>query len=349
MSPDKATPVDIQTILEEVSFVALQYPEGVFSQNIIKVRIFDNAIYILESSSTGNNYRLYSFEMDGSFRFVIDKEGSGPGEYPYIYDFDVNASHIVLSIPSFFLYYHRLSGEYDFVRDSPQELFTQMVAFPQNDVMVLPDARGRGNRSKSLIKVYDFNKARLIYEGAFFEEHALKVGHSYRYQFYAGDSLSVVPMYVPAVYRLQNREGEVSFYPTYRFDFGRFWIEEEKLASSFNKREEFFGTAHTSVHTIDVYETPSYIYLRYSYLNDPYALLVRKADGSQVDISGFEANSIGWMNRPVEVFGEHVVGLLQPVELDFDSNAPIHPELRKLVNPDVDEGQPILVFARFGL
>lgn len=77
----------------------------------------------------------------------------------------------------------------------------------------------------------------------------VKMGHTYRYIYTYNDTVSVVPMYDRGVYRVFEEGDEYSVMQAYKFDFGKYWIDEEILANSYDDRLSFFESQQEYVHT----------------------------------------------------------------------------------------------------
>lgn len=92
----------LSDIFEPLEIISLETRDESVIQNIDKIEIFGQNIYILDSQGTKG---LLVFSIDGKFKYKIGSIGKGPGEYINALDFDVDDSQIrILSFKKLIIY-----------------------------------------------------------------------------------------------------------------------------------------------------------------------------------------------------------------------------------------------------
>lgn len=348
VEPSSATTVSFNNLTEEVIITPLELPAGMLLRDVIKMTILNGEIYFLDRSLTGDSPRIFSFNRDGSFNFVIDRPGNGPGEYELIYDFDLSGSEIAITTTTDLMYYSQTDGSFLRSEDSPSGIFLQNISFLDDDKLVLEGGRTRFNQSKNQIKVYDISEKRYLYEAIPFSHHSLKMGHTYRYNFMAGDTLTSAPMYSPVVYRVRSDGSEISMSPAYAFDFGDSWIDYQILNESYSKRDRFFDSANNYVHTLELFETDELIYAYYDLERTGAVFMADKKTGNTIHFSTLSDNRAAWPLKPLTTYSNFVVSLITPFDA-HSTESELIPELKAITDSATDDGQPILIFTRFSL
>jgi hypothetical protein len=346
--PSSATTVSFNNLAEKVVITPLDLPDGMLLRDVIKMIFRNGQIYFLDRSLTGDSPRIFSFNRDGSFNFVIDRPGNGPGEYELIYDFDLSASEIAITTTTGLMYYSRTDGSFFRNEDGPPGIFLQNFSFLDDNKLILEGGRTRFNQSKNQIKVYDINEKRYLHEAIPFTHHSLKMGHTYRYTFMAGDTLTSAPMYSPVVYRVRNEESEISITPAYAFDFGDSWIDYRILNESYSKRDRFFDSANNYVHTLELFETDNLIYAYYDLERTGSVFMADKSSGNTIHFSALSDNRAAWPLKPLTTDSDFIVSLITPLDVQ-NIEYELDPELKAITDSASDDGQPILIFTRFSL
>jgi hypothetical protein len=96
--------------VSDIKVVKLATSDDVLIGEIVKVEIFNNRIYILDRLSNA----LFIFTDEGEFLYKLRNIGQGPGEYIYLFDFDVTNDGLYLSdIGIAILHY---DNDFNFVR-----------------------------------------------------------------------------------------------------------------------------------------------------------------------------------------------------------------------------------------
>lgn len=346
VEPDKAGEYSLADLVTDVEYVELKLPEGIFLGTLQKAIFADSSIYLLDVVQGSGISRILVLSNEGIHRFAIDKTGKGPGEYEFIYDFDVTEKFIVVSSADKFMFYNKDSGAFVQSFNKPEECpFDNIVML--NEITVISDAgRTRYNRDKEQIRIWNVDEGEFVYEGVPFQDFALKLGHTSRYIFRVHDAIRTLPMYSNIVYEVEEDQDSYMLKPAYAFDFGKYWIDANILANSYNEREIFFGSSEEYVHTADVFETDRVIYVHYRLQNKDFACLLDKATGRSQDISDFTGNDTGWIGSPITTDGDWIVNVITPFQLEKSGIIP-NKELEKIVANYSDEGQPVLVKAKF--
>lgn len=345
VQPDKATQQSLPALVKDMKYIQLQLPNKMYLREVRKVLFDNSSIFLFETSVTGDNPKIYSFDHSGRFDFLIEKPGRGPGEFETVYDFDVTEEFIVLSTPTELKFYDKNSSQYIRSIDKPASNM-QMIRM-LNEYTVATDAgRYRSNRSRNQVKIYDLNKGNIISEDVSFNNHALKLGHSYRYFFNLNDTTSIIPMYDQTVFRIIPESNQYSLKPIYRLDFGQYWINDELLADSYDNRGRFFNSSDDYVHTVDVFETEDIIYTYYHLENNDYSFIYDKKSGETLNISDYTENNIGWIGKPEAVYENWIVNLVSPFEIE-EANIQSNEALKEILDNSHDKGHPFLIFAQF--
>ncbi len=346
VKPSDAVEQNLSDIVADVEYIQLQLPKGEYIGEIQKVIFNESSIVVLDIIPGGGSYKIFCFDQSGKFRFVIDKQGRGPEEYQLIYDFDVCDEFIVISAYDKLMYYDLHSGAYIKQFDKPDFFSIQMIGMLEPNVVLSDEGRYKSNTSKKQVKIIDLEKGELIFETLPFSAHSLKIGHTYRYMYRYKDSYSVIPMYKPAIYRVTGEADSFSVDPAYHFNFGKYWIDEDILANSYNDRPAFFASKREYVNTIEIFETEYLIYACYKLQTEDYIYIYDKKTGQDLNISGFTRNNIGWMGKPIGTMGNSIVNSIARWEAEGPDIEP-GKELKSILDNASDEGHPVLVKTRF--
>lgn len=346
VAPDKAGNQSLSDIVHDVEYMQLQLPPNEYIAEIRKAIFEKSSIVILDSSPGGGTHKIFCFDQSGKFNFVIDKQGRGPGEYELIYDIDVTDQFIVLSIPHKIMYYSLNTGEYMKSYNKPEYFDIQMLGMLNESVVVSDEGRYKQNKSKTQIKIIDLEKQESILDAVPFTDHALKLGHTHRYIYRFNDTVSVIPIHDQTIYRVTEDGDKYSVKPAYKLDFGKYWIDEEILATSYNDRETFFNSQTQYVHTIEVFENEHLIYVFYRLQSNDYTYIFDKRSGKYLNISGYSNNIIGWTGLPIGTKGNRIVNAIAPWQIE-DSEIVPDKELKSILEKTEDDGHPVLVKVQF--
>ena len=346
INPTKVQEQKISDLADSVYFRCLKMPSDMFFSEIRKIIIKESRIYILDISQVGQA-KIFCFDISGDFQYVIDKQGKGPGEYTYIYDFSLSESSIVLAVfPKGLMYYDKTTGKFKKTITVPEDASLQIIEMLNNHTIVMSAGRYQRNTSHHQLKIYDIEQKKYVFEGIPFENPALMIGATYRRLFFYNNMLSYLPMYCQTVYRVSMGNRNFTLTPSFKLDFGKYWIDEDLLANSYEEREHFFKNGQKYIHTAEVFESDFSIYVHYSFRGEQYIYLYDKQTRKHLNISRFTDNGIGWINKPVATYKNWVVNIISPVSLEEHEITP-NDDLNKQIAMTDDIGRPILVFARF--
>jgi len=341
----------ISDLISEYSFISLELPESDQIAGIRKAIFSDNHIYLLDMSPTGSQPQILAFDIDGKHKFTIKRTGRGPGEYEYIYDFDITDDHLIIVTPVNILFYDRKNGSYIKTHENRFDgTRFQWMYFFNDETGVAEASRGRANLSKHHLKFFDLQTTSVIYEAVPFPSHALLLSHSYRVLFETEQGLRSRPVNSNIVYSVEMNTDSIAVRPKYLLDFDDLWIPESFLSTSFRHMDQIFTERQDQdyIHTVEVFEKADLLYITYEYGGNTYVYLYDKQINQAVNISEFKDNQISWPMKPITVFGEQIVGIVYPFEIQ-DEGLTIDPVLQEIIDKSGDDGQPVLIFARFDL
>ena len=346
VDPGKVKTHDIDELISSVKYLRLKMPEDQYIAGIRKILIKDN-IFLLDVSRSGV-CKVFCFDQDGNYKYVLYKQGVGPGEYEHIQDISITEMHLILSVShKGLMFYDIANGSYLKTESTPDETSSQLITTPNDNIVITPAGRYQRNLSKKQLKIYNISKKKIVFEGIPFKDAALKLGHSQRPIFYYNDKISYLPMYGQTVYRINSNADTYSIKKAYSFDFGKYWIPEEILKESYNDREMFFGDKPRKfVNTVEVFETSRIIYLSYSYKGILQRTIYDKKSKKKLSISEFTNNSVGWIGKPVTTYNDYIINIVSPIEIKTSGINP-SPALKKVIDETDEEGRPILVFMKF--
>ena len=241
INPKLAQKQKISDLADSVYFRRLEMPSDMFFSEIRKIIIKESRIYILDISQVGQA-KIFCFDISGDFQYVIDKQGKGPGEYAYIYDLSLSESSIVLAVfPKGLMYYEKTTGKFQKTIAVPEDASMQIIEMLNNHTIVMSAGRYQRNTSHFQLKIYDIEQKQYVFEGIPFENPALMIGTTYRRLFFYNNMLSYLPMYCQTVYRVSVGNRNFTLMPSFKLDFGKYWIDEDLLANSYEEREFFFN------------------------------------------------------------------------------------------------------------
>ncbi|MEX2602197.1 MAG: 6-bladed beta-propeller [Balneolaceae bacterium] len=105
IDPGHAAGASLDEVITDIEFIALKLPDSLHLSVASKVVFRDSLFYILDRTPTGSESKIFAFDLNGDFRFVIDRPGEGPGEYDYIYDLALAGEMIALATSAHLLIY----------------------------------------------------------------------------------------------------------------------------------------------------------------------------------------------------------------------------------------------------
>ncbi|MDR0681192.1 MAG: 6-bladed beta-propeller [Dysgonamonadaceae bacterium] len=130
---DKKDFIDMSFLVDSVHLVKLETNDDALIARILKINIDDNYIYIQD-----RRHKILVYAQTGHFKYMIDRIGTGPGEYTRITDFCITENFIeIIDIQTKkLLRYDKNGGE--FVKAFKFEPFVYCL-FPINNGMYLSD------------------------------------------------------------------------------------------------------------------------------------------------------------------------------------------------------------------
>lgn len=152
------------------------------------------------------------------------------------------------------------------------------------------------------------------------------------------------------IYSIEARADSFAVIPEYLLDFGDLWVPESFLSTSFQNKDQIFTERldQDYIHTVEVFENAEVLYVEYEYGGNSYVYIYDKQVDQALNISEFNDNHIGWLMKPITIFDEQIVGVVYPFEIQ-NEGLTIDPVLQEIIGVSGDEGQPVLVLARFDL
>lgn len=349
IDPGKAKHQRLKDIVEEVKFMKLNIPEAFFFAGINKIIFKNNRIFILDISDNGDKSRVFCFDMDGNLEYMLDKQGKGPGEYEYIYDISVTEKSLALSVPDGrIMFYNNSNGAFLKTEKVPDKISAQIFEMMDDHTFAAASGRYKWNTSHKQLKIYDLDKKKIIQEALGYDSPALKLGHSYRYLYYYRDTLCCLPMYGQTIYRIIKQQNHYRIEPVYKLDFGKYWINEEILNTSYVNRKRFFDAMDRFIHTVDVFETDQILYVYYQYKFENFVFIYSKAEKNTLNISSFTDNEIGWKAKPLASYKDYLVTIMTPLEMEMGDFQP-EGEYKEIFSETREETTPLLIFVKFNL
>ena len=351
ISPLQAASRSIHDVVSNYKFISLEIPSDLILEKIRKVIFRDSRIYVLDTNSSGYRAKISVYDSSGSFQFVIDRSGRGPGEYELIHDFDLTDDNIVVIANANILYYDRSSGKHtNTIENNFDGDRIQWSKFFDNQSGVFAAGRGRANRSKNHLKFFETRSNSILHEAVPFDSHAIIIDGSYRFLFETDQGLNARPVNSNVVYNIQNDQDSITVDPRYALDFGDLWIPESFLRTSFRNMGQIFdeGLYREYVHTVDLFETKKNLYATYSYDKDRFAYIYDKETDQYLNISKFLENEISWPMHPLTTYNEWIIGAIYPFEVEA-KDSQIDPALQREIEKITNDGNPILVLVNFNL
>jgi len=351
ISPLQATSHSIHDVVSNYEFISLNIPNDLILENIRKVIFRDSKIYVLDTNSSGYRAKISVYDSSGSFQFVIDRSGRGPGEYELIHDFDLTDNNIVVIANANILYYDRSSGRHtNTVENNFDGNRIQWGKFFDNKSGVFAAGRGRANRSKNHLKFFETSSNSIFHEAVPFGSHSIIIGGSYRFLFETNQGLNARPVNSNVVYNIQSGQDSITVDQRYALDFDDLWIPESFLRTSFSNMGQIFdeGLYREYVHTVDLFETKKNLYATYTYDEDRFAYIYDKETDRYLNIFKFSENEISWPMHPLTTYNEWIVGAIYPFEIEA-KDSQIDPALQEEIEKINSDGDPILVLVNFNL
>lgn len=347
INPEEAKEVEIQDLVKNHSYLKLEIPDSLYFSRIVKSLFDEDKIYLLDRSRFQN--QILSFDLEGNFKYHINKPGRGPGEFTHIYDFDIRENELLILTNTGLKIFNKNTGAYiRNIQNAETNRFMNLKMLNEN-LLITESGRYRGNTSKNQVKVYDLELEEFTKEFVPFENHALKGFHSNRYLYYFGDSLSVVPMYDQTIYRVFRDSSGINIKAAYEIDFGEYWVPNDFLATSYKEREIFFDEVGNYISTFEVFETDTKLYVDYKYSGINHAYIYDKKDEKGLNVKFSSNNEIGWFGSPVSVYRNNIVNTLNSQKIDQYVLQDLGGDFEQFFSSPGEENILVLIFAEFRL
>lgn len=308
VDPLDAKEVDIKSLVKDYSYLKLEIPDSLYFNNIGKILFDDDNIYMLDNSDFQD--QILSFDLEGNFNFHINKPGRGPGEFEFIYNFDITGNTVLLSTNTGLKFYDKETGAYVRTIPNSRKILIQNFKLLDSSFLVVEIGRYMSNISKKQVKVLDMENDEIIFESVSFKSHALKGFHSYRHLYNFSDSLSVIPMYDQTIYRIFKDSSGVNIKPAYEINFGEYWVSDDFLAASYKDRGTFFSDIGDYISIFEAFETDKKMYIYYKYSGENYAFIYDKKDKVSKNIKLISNNELGWFGTPVATYENSIVNTI---------------------------------------
>jgi hypothetical protein len=107
---EKTERVSLTDYIENIELIPLETNDDVLIAQLTKLLYYKDRYYILDRKQN----IVFVYDSEGRFIFKIDKQGQGPGEYPFLNDIQINpfTNHLELLCAMGFLYEYDLSGKF---------------------------------------------------------------------------------------------------------------------------------------------------------------------------------------------------------------------------------------------
>lgn len=306
--PADTKETDLRLLVKNHFYLKLEIPDSLYFSRILKNLFDEDNIYLLDRSRFQD--QILSFDLEGNFKYHINKPGRGPGEFTHIYDFDIRENELLILTNTGLKIFNKNTGAYiRNIQNAETNRFMNLKMLNEN-LLITESGRYRGNTSKNQVKVYDLEVEEFTKEFVPFENHALKGFHSNRYLYYFGDSLSVVPMYDQTIYRVFRDSSGINIKAAYEIDFGEYWVPNDFLAASYKEREIFFDEVGNYISTFEVFETDNKMYIHYKHSDENYAFIYDKKDKLSENIKLTSSNELGWFGAPIATYKNSIVNTI---------------------------------------
>ena len=200
---------DIPKFVKDVTFLPLETNANTLLGSVDKVEFYDGTVYIADYSTR----KVVAYDMTGKLRFVLDRQGRGPGEYLEIKSFSVDSDNLYI-LDNFgrkLFVYDSLTGEYKTTKEMPIVAWDLEALSNGNLIFAFVTAGGKPSREQPPYRLFvtdnDLNiKEQMLKYSKNGDSDVL--GYSHFFSVY-GDRILFCSYFNDAYYVLDRNNGEI--------------------------------------------------------------------------------------------------------------------------------------------
>lgn len=200
---------DIPKFVKDVTFLPLETNANTLLGSVDKVEFYDGTVYIADYSTR----KVVAYDMTGKLRFVLDRQGRGPGEYLEIKSFSVDSDNLYI-LDNFgrkLFVYDSLTGEYKTTKKMPIVAWDLEALSNGNLIFAFVTAGGKPSREQPPYRLFvtdnDLNiKEQMLEYSKNGDSDVL--GYSHFFSVY-GDRILFCSYFNDAYYVLDRNNGEI--------------------------------------------------------------------------------------------------------------------------------------------
>lgn len=143
---------DIPKFVKDVTFLPLETNANTLLGSVDKVEFYDGTVYIADYSTR----KVVAYDMTGKLRFVLDRQGRGPGEYLEIKSFSVDSDNLYI-LDNFgrkLFVYDSLTGEYKTTKEMPIVAWDLEALSNGNLIFAFVTAGGKPSREQPPYRLF---------------------------------------------------------------------------------------------------------------------------------------------------------------------------------------------------
>ena len=342
----KLKTVNTADLISDYFYVALESSEASLLGNIDQIEVYNDRIYILDSSKTN---ALYVFTKEGKFAMKLEGKGDGPGEFisPHSFWIDRGGYIFILDRQLDRLQKYRLS-DLEFVEDVvlPSPAPTSFALLPNsNHYIYYYSLRQHDAFSGKQFVIADGvgNVVSSFYDAP----PTAKILHGTPANFYLfNGQVRTYPHFSNKVYELADDSLKCCY--TFSWENQGFPPTElfQKYKSSGEVMKEILTGTHDWIRLLYVYELPDMLAVKYYVKRDLYLSIADKDNNKFINIKNEQiVDDLGIGGKfplPLTVCDDRFVGAIN--SFDIDRNKVKDKRLLDLLDNMSDEGNPILIF-----
>lgn len=200
---------DIPKFVKDVTFLPLETNGNTLLGSVDKVEFYDGMVYIADYSTR----KIVAYDMNGKLRFVLDRQGRGPGEYLEIKSFSVDSDNLYI-LDNFgrkLFVYDSLTGEYKTTKEMPIVAWDVEALSNGDLIFAFVTAGGKLSKKQPPYRLFvtDNNlnvKEQMLEYGKNGDSDVL--GYSHFFSVY-GDRILFCSYFNDAYYVLDRNNGEI--------------------------------------------------------------------------------------------------------------------------------------------
>lgn len=219
VNPDNPEQLDIETLFSSIEVTPLESSTASLFSRCDKMFFFGGKYYILDRKANC----IFIFNADGTFlRSSKNRQGSGPGEYYCIVDFDISKDNCIEILDVSAYKIRKYDDRFNFLDeiDIPKTLYP-IITFKRLNDELYAFYSPLSSNTNDAIKIYSFKQNRIIEstEG-YISIPSLKVGTTQPYSFYEFEENVFFSFPYPndKIYKIDKNEGCIE--EIIRYDFG---------------------------------------------------------------------------------------------------------------------------------